>query len=197
MYFKALLGIYMITNNFYSNVHHLNLSNDNRDSFRMHITYYDSKQLEEIGLLYNGQKHGLWLSYFANGTIKRFAYYNKGIPFGISKWFHPNGNIKYDQIWYDSGVNNYNMIVHHKSFQFFDLLIDDSTLYAGNQYDSLGQPEIIVEINSLDSNHHNTFKITDYRGKKPRQGVLTHIIENPNRNDWIYEDNYWVLEWNN
>lgn len=62
----------------------------------MQKDYYPSGQLKMSGKLNNeGQKDGVWTSYFENGQKNSEANFKNGVNHGYSMVWYPNGNVRY------------------------------------------------------------------------------------------------------
>ncbi|MDX1350544.1 MAG: hypothetical protein R3279_09865 [Putridiphycobacter sp.] len=58
--------------------------------------YYPNGQLKMSGKLNNnGQKEGIWISYFENGKKNSESNFKNGVNDGYSMVWYPNGNVRY------------------------------------------------------------------------------------------------------
>ena len=63
-------------------------------------------------MLVSGKKHGEWRHYFESGVISIIIIYEHGVKKGKSYWFHPNGNIGWEE--------NYIQGIPHGKFLYYD-----------------------------------------------------------------------------
>jgi antitoxin component YwqK of YwqJK toxin-antitoxin module len=58
--------------------------------------YYPNGELKMSGKLNNnGQKEGIWISYFENGKKNSESNFKNGVNDGYSMVWYPNGNVRY------------------------------------------------------------------------------------------------------
>jgi len=58
-------------------------------------SYYPSGDLKMMGTTVNGERHGIWTSYFEDGGIWSKSEYNNGVLNGVSIVYHRNGTTYY------------------------------------------------------------------------------------------------------
>jgi hypothetical protein len=80
------------------------------------------------GMRLEGQRDGLWTSYFPNGTIRSRRTYVNGVEQGPAEVFHPNGMTFYRGTFVDG--NRVGL------WEFFD---EQGTLVKTVEYDSQGE----------------------------------------------------------
>ena len=75
---------------------HVETVNTNQIETGIKETYYPNGKLQMRGKLNNdGQKNGVWISYFENGQKNSESNFKDGINNGYSMVWFPNGNVRY------------------------------------------------------------------------------------------------------
>ena len=141
------------------------------------------------GMYRHGLREGLHVAYLPNGLLHWLGFYLNDKPVGLHCCYHPNGVRAVEQFWYSKGAAEYNMIDMHTDFAGYDLLLDDSTMYGGNTFDTSGKPLIQVERLSGFGQQPYVLRIQDFRGTGLRRGRLTHILNEQ------ADVSMWKLEW--
>ena len=66
------------------------------------IEYHPNGNIKTKGLLKNGKRTGVWISYFINGKVQSESKFDKGELNGKTAAYYPNGNVQYMGLY----VNN-------------------------------------------------------------------------------------------
>lgn len=73
------------------------------------IEYHPNGNIKTKGLLKNGKRTGVWISYFINGKVQSESKFDKGKLNGKTAAYYPNGNVQYmglyinnkkDDLWF-------------------------------------------------------------------------------------------------
>lgn len=138
---------------------------------------YNNGTVKEMGNYEKGEKYGTWLYFYPSAHIQKLENYNsKGELTGLRQQYFENGRIEYDQIWYDSTLNYFNMVRNHKGSILEDILIFDSLIYSGNTFDSSGR-QIIKAEKYINEYSKIIIKLTYNDGIQKHYGYLKYHQE--------------------
>ena len=110
-----------------------------------------------------GKKHGPWVSYFADGTVRREGTYDLGKKVGRWVLYHKNGNIQSESTFVEGVYSGHYCSYHENGQKFREGLY--SEYVGGKSTDGRKEGVWIQYAPDGDVQHQNTYR----RGAKVKE----------------------------
>ena len=118
--------------------------------------------MAQDGEFKNDKKHGLWVTYFANGNKRSEGTYDEGVKVGEWRLYHKNGTLSSEATFVKGKYTGYYCSYHDNGEIFREGYYND---YAGNSADGTKTGEWTQFDRHGNIEHVNVYK----RGSKVKQ----------------------------